>query len=125
MVKPSRWIKRSILQAKMDKKKGAYSFRQFLPYSIWGLLLLGVLLLYVEQQIRLNTLNYEIIALKEKKRKLEEEKKAYELELNSLKILTSIESKARQQGLVLPKKGQIQFVDIKKMVNHESSENGE
>ncbi|HWP49711.1 MAG TPA: hypothetical protein VNM22_21325 [Candidatus Limnocylindrales bacterium] len=109
----------------MDKKKGAYSFRQFLPYSIWGLLLLGVLLLYVEQQIRLNTLNYEIIALKEKKRKLEEEKKAYELELNSLKILTSIESKARQQGLVLPKKGQIQFVDIKKMVNHESSENGE
>jgi hypothetical protein len=110
----------------MDTKKGAHSFRRLLPYSIWGLLLLGVLLLYVEQQIRLNTLNYEIIALKEKKRKLEEEKKAYELELNSLKILTSIESKARQQGLVLPKKGQIQFVDIQKMVNHESSsENGE
>lgn len=109
----------STINPLIDMKKGVHSFRRFLPYSIWGLFLLGALLLYVEQQIRLNTLNYEIIALKEKKQKLEEEKKAYEVELNSLKILTTIESKARQQGLVLPKKGQIQFIDLKKTADYE------
>lgn len=99
-----------------DKKKEItpLGFRRFLPHSIMGILILGILLLYVEQQIRLNALNYEIITLKEKKKKLEEKKKAYELELNSLKILTIVEFKATQQGLVLPQKGQIQFMNPRK-----------
>jgi len=98
---------------KIGQKKTVSSFWRFLPHGLLGILTLAILLGYVEQQNRLNTLNYEIIALREKKQKLEEEKKAYELELNSLKILTTIERKAAQQGLILPDQGQIQFVDLR------------
>jgi hypothetical protein len=101
----------SFFNFKVDKKKEAAGFWRFFPLIIFGIFILGVSLLYVEQQIRLSGLNYEIIALKEKKQKLKEEKKAYELELNSLRMLTIIEAKARQLGLMPPEKGQIRFAD--------------
>jgi hypothetical protein len=65
---------------------------------------------YVEQQVRLQTLNYTIIALKNRKKELLKEQKTAQLKLHQLKHLNRIEQTMRQRGFVPVEKAQIRIV---------------
>lgn len=71
-------------------------------------------LYYVEQQIRLRTLNYEIIALKEQKKKLVEQQKTFQLQLDQSKRLDAIEAEMSKQGFVPVEDRQIRIVETHK-----------
>jgi hypothetical protein len=65
---------------------------------------------YVEQQVRLQTLNYTIIELKKRKKELLKDQKTAQLELHQLKRLDRIEQNMRQRGFIPVEKEQIRVV---------------
>ena len=67
-------------------------------------------LYYVEQQVRLRTLNYEIIALKQQKKELVEQQKTLQLLLDQSKRLDVIEAEMSRQGFVPVEERQIRIV---------------
>jgi len=67
-------------------------------------------LYYVEQQIQLQQLNYQIIALKQQKKELIEQQKTYQLQLHQLTRLDQIEHVMRQQGFAPIGKEQLRIV---------------
>ena len=77
---------------------------------VFWILIFFSALYYVEQQVQLQTLNYEIIELKEQKKMLLEQQKTYQLQLHQLKRLDRIESEMRKQGFVPIEEQQIHIV---------------
>ncbi len=67
-------------------------------------------LYYVEQQVRLQKLNYRIIELKKQKKVLQEQQKTYALQLHQLKRLDRIEREIQQRGFVPVEKEQLRIV---------------
>ena len=67
-------------------------------------------LYYVEQQVRLRTLNYEIIELKKQKKLLIEQHKTLQLQLDQAKRLDKIEEEMTKRGFVPVEKAQIRIV---------------
>jgi hypothetical protein len=65
---------------------------------------------YVEQQVRLQTLNYTIIELKKRKKELLKDQKTAQLKLHQLKRLDRIEQNMKQRGFVPVEKEQIRIV---------------
>jgi response regulator of citrate/malate metabolism len=65
---------------------------------------------YVEQQLRLQRLNYEIIELKKQKRLLVEQQKTSQLQLDQLRSLERIEREVKRQGFVPIGKEQLRIV---------------
>lgn len=75
----------------------------------WALIFFSALY-YVEQQVRLQTLNYKIIELKKQKKILLEQYKTYQLQLHQLKRLDRIEQEMQKRGFVPVEKEQIRIV---------------
>jgi hypothetical protein len=67
-------------------------------------------LYYVEQQVRLRTLNYKIIELKGQKKLLIEQHKTLQLQLDQSKRLDKIEEEMTRRGFVPVEKDQIRIV---------------
>jgi hypothetical protein len=67
-------------------------------------------LYYVEQQVRLRTLNYEIIELKKQRKQLIEQHKTLQLQLDQAKRLDTIEEEMTKRGFVPVEKDQIRIV---------------
>jgi len=67
-------------------------------------------LYYVEQQVRLQQLNYQIIELKTQKKQLQEQQKTYELQLHQLKRLDRIEHTLHNRGFIPLEKEQLRIV---------------
>jgi hypothetical protein len=97
-----------ILQWPMKKLRVKRTVVLVLLFS--ALTFLGALY-YVEQQIRLRTLNYDIIALKERKKQLVEEQKTLQLRLDQSKRLDTIEAEMRKHGFVPVEDRQIRIVE--------------
>jgi len=82
------------------------SFRPFpvrksaLLLCVLSLCTFGGAFYYVEQQIRLRTMNYDIIALKQQKNILSEQHKTLRLQLDQAKRLDHIETNLMQRGFV-------------------------
>lgn len=77
---------------------------------LFGTLTFAGALYYVEQQVRLRTLNYDIIALKQQKQELTEQQKTLQLQLDQLKRLDVIEADMLKKGFVPVEEGQIRIV---------------
>ncbi len=88
---------------------------------IFGTLTFAAALYYVEQQVQLRTLNYDIIALKYQKKALIEQQKTLQLQLDQLKRLDSIEADMLKQGFVPVEEGQIRIVSADEQLqdNHQ------
>jgi hypothetical protein len=67
-------------------------------------------LYYVEQQVRLRTLNYEIIELKKQQKSLVEHHKTLQLQLDQAKRLDKIEEEMARRGFVPVEREQIRIV---------------
>ena len=67
-------------------------------------------LYYVEQQVRLRTLNYDIIELKKQRKQLIEQHKTLQLQLDQAKRLDTIEEEMIKRGFVPVEKDQIRIV---------------
>lgn len=67
-------------------------------------------LYYVEQQVRLRTLNYDIIELKQHKKQLIEYQKTLQLQLDQLQQLDKIEAEMTRQGFVPVEDTQIRII---------------
>jgi hypothetical protein len=77
---------------------------------LFGTLTFAGALYYVEQHVRLRTLNYEIIALKQRKKELIEQQKTLQLQLDQLKRLDVIEADMLKKGFVPVEEGQIRII---------------
>ncbi len=98
-------------QRVIDLKTGVSDFRGsvVLMVVLWVLIFLSALY-YVEQQVRLRNLNYNIIELKKQKKLLLEHHKTYQLQLHQLKRLDRIEQEMRKRGFVPVEEDQIRIV---------------
>lgn len=67
-------------------------------------------LYYVEQQVRLRTLNYEIIELKQHQKQLVEYQKTLQLRLDQLQQLDKIEAEMTRQGFEPVQETQIRII---------------
>jgi len=67
-------------------------------------------LYYVEQQVRLRNLNYEIIKIKGQKKLLIEQHKTLQLQLDQAKRLDKIEEEMTKRGFIPVEKDQIRIV---------------
>lgn len=79
---------------------------------LFGLLTFAAALYYVEQQVRLRTLNYDIIALKQEKKTFVEQQKTLQLQLDQLKRLDAIEADMLKMGFVPVEEGQIRIISL-------------
>ncbi len=79
---------------------------------LFGLLTFAAALYYVEQQVRLRTLNYDIIALKQEKKAFDEQQKTLQLQLDQLKRLDAIEADMLKMGFVPVEEGQIRIISL-------------
>lgn len=84
--------------------------RTLIVTLLFSVLTFAAALYYVEQQVRLRTLNYEIIALKQKKKALIEQQKTLQLQLDQLKGLDVIEADMIKKGFVPVEEGQIRII---------------
>lgn len=75
----------------------------------WVLIFFSALY-YVEQQVRLQNLNYKIIELKKQKKILLEQHKTHQLQLHQLKRLDRIEREMRKRGFMPVEEDQIRIV---------------
>lgn len=75
----------------------------------WLLFFLSALY-YVEQQVRLQSLNYSIIELKKQHKVLLEQHKTYQLQLHQSKRLDRIEREMSKRGFVPVEEHQIRVV---------------
>ena len=75
----------------------------------WVLIFLAAFY-YVEQQVQLHALNYEIIELKQQKKALSEESETLQVQLHQLKRLESIEQELQKQGFAPVEERQIRIV---------------
>lgn len=76
----------------------------------FSILIFLTALYYVEQQISLQKLNYEIVDLKKQKRLLVEQQKTYQLQLHQLKNLEQIEHDVKSRGFTPIEKEQLRIV---------------
>lgn len=67
-------------------------------------------LYYVEQQIRLRNLNYNIIELKKQRKQLIEQHKTLQLQFDQARRLDKIEEEMTKRGFVPVEKDQIRLV---------------
>jgi hypothetical protein len=67
-------------------------------------------LYYVEQQLRLRSLNYAIIDLKQRKQELIEQQKTLQLQLDQAKQLDKIEAEMQKRGFVPVQETQIRLI---------------
>lgn len=67
-------------------------------------------LYYVEQQLQLRALNYDIIELKQQKKQLIEQHKTAQLQLDQLKRLDQIEEEMKRRGFAPVAEAQIRMV---------------
>ena len=79
---------------------------------LFGLLTFAAALYYVEQQVQLRTLNYDIIALKQEKKEFGEQQKTLQLQLHQLKRLDAIEADMLKLGFVPVEEGQIRIISL-------------
>jgi hypothetical protein len=84
--------------------------RTVLLMFVFSVLTFMAALYYVEQQVQLRTLNYEIIELKQQKNLLLEQRKTLQLELDQSKQLDKIEEDMRKRGFVPVAEDQIRVV---------------
>ena len=84
--------------------------RSVLLLLIFSILIFLTALYYVEQQVRLQKLNYEIVELKKQKSLLAEQQKTYQLQLDQLKSLERIEREVKARGFVPIEKEQLRIV---------------
>ena len=77
---------------------------------VFSILIFVTALYYVEQQVRLQKLNYEIIELKKQKKLLVEQQKTSQLQLDQLKSLERIEREVKARGFVPLEKEQLRIV---------------
>ncbi len=75
----------------------------------WVLIFLSALY-YVEQQVRLQGLNYSIIELKKQHKSLLEQHKTYQLQLHQTKRLDRVEREMSKRGFVPVEEHQIRIV---------------
>lgn len=95
----------------LNFRLGVFTLRKsvVLMLIFWALIFFSALY-YVEQQVRLQTLNYKIIELKQQKKVLLEQYKTNQLQLHQLKRLDRIEPAMRKQGFVPVEEEQIHIV---------------
>lgn len=74
------------------------------------LLSFATALYYVNQQLQLQTLNYEIIELKQQKKTLLEQQRTYQLQLHQLTRLDRIEEEMKKQGFLPVAEEQIRVI---------------
>jgi len=79
--------------------------------SVFSILTFVGAFYYVQQQVRLRSLNYEIIELKRQKQALTEQSKTLQLRLDQAKQLDLIEKELRKQGFVPLQKDQIRIIE--------------
>jgi hypothetical protein len=84
--------------------------RTVLLMFVFSVLTFMAALYYVEQQVQLRTLNYEIIELKQQKNLLLEQRKTLQLELDQSKQLDKIEEDMRKRSFVPVAEDQIRVV---------------
>ena len=93
-----------------------FSGRAFQLKKVTWLMLIfwaGIFLLaffYVEQQIRLQSMNYKIIEFKQQRKQLLEQQKTYQLQLDQAKRLDQVEVNLRKQGFEPVTEGQVRLV---------------
>jgi uncharacterized protein YcbK (DUF882 family) len=115
MATPTRSLDYSLKYPMLNTPMSSRIGRLKLKASVALMLVFSVLtfitaLYYVRQQVRLRTLNYEIIELKKHKKELIEQQKTYQLQLDQLKRLDQIERDVRKKGFVPVDKDQIHVV---------------
>ena len=67
-------------------------------------------LYYVELQVRLQKLNYQMIELKQQRKELLEKQKTYQLQLHQLSRLDRIEQHIKKRGFIPVEKEQLRIV---------------
>ena len=90
---------------------GLFKFKKstILMFALSALTFIAALY-YVEQQVRLRTLNYDIIELKKQRKQLIEQHKTLQLQLDQAKRLDTIEEEMTKRGFVPVEKDQIRIV---------------
>jgi hypothetical protein len=115
MAFPTKSIDYRIKYPRLDQpiqwRLGVFSIKKsvILMLMFWVLIFLSAFY-YVEQQVRLQTLNYTIIELKKQKNALIEQRKTYQLQLHQLKRLDVIEKDMEKEGFVPAEEEQIRIV---------------
>jgi hypothetical protein len=90
---------------------GVFKFKKSIVLMfVFSALTFIAALYYVEQQVQLRTLNYEIIELKKQKNLLIEQRKTLQLELDQSKRLDKIEEEMRKRGFIPVEENQIRVV---------------
>lgn len=84
--------------------------RTLIVSVLFGICTFAAALLYVEQHVQVRTLNYDIIALKHRKKELIEQQKTLQLQFDQLKRLDAIEADMLKQGFVPVEEGQIRII---------------
>lgn len=104
-------FKYSGIQNSLNMTVGTVPIRKSVIFTIVCIVLtfMGALY-YVKQQVRLQSLNYEIIELKAQKKALNEQHKTFLLQLHQLKRLDSIEQDMRKAGFVPAEETQIRII---------------
>ncbi len=99
------------LQPPLKFRFGVFKLKKSVVFMfVFSALTFIAALYYVEQQVRLRTLNYEIIELKNQKNSLIEHRKTLQLQLDQSKQLDKIEKEMRKRGFVPVEKDQIRIV---------------
>lgn len=88
-----------------------FSIRKSVMFMLlfWVLIFLAAFY-YVEQQVQLHALNYEIIELKQQKKALGEQSETLQVQLHQLKRLESVEQALQKQGFAPVEEHQIRIV---------------
>lgn len=110
MVRVQRRIRRHPLRITRAPKKASVKFstRPMLKYLLGALLVVGILLGYLWQQVQATRMGYKIEELKRVKAGLAEANRELQLEATRLRSLDRIESISKTQlGLVFPEKDEI------------------
>ncbi len=104
-------IKYPELHRSLDFRVNVFNLKKsvVLMLVFWTLIFFSALY-YVEQQVRLQTLNYKIIEVKKQKKILLGHYKTYQLQLHQLKRLDRIEREMQKQGFVPLEEEQIRII---------------
>ncbi|PID57212.1 hypothetical protein CSB45_08260 [candidate division KSB3 bacterium] len=98
------------LQSLSERWKDTVLKKSVLVMLLFSILIFATALYYVEQQVRLQTLNYDIIELKNHRKLLVEQQRSYQLQLDRLKNLERVERQAKMRGFVPIEKEQLRIV---------------
>ena len=108
---PREWCGSEITNGGVRREKSRLSRGAMIVWALATSLLLGSLLLYVTQGIRVIRMGYEIDRVQNRVREVKAEKERLEVELASLQDLATVQREAvERMGMVFPEAGQVVVV---------------